>query len=206
MPRVSATLEVLDHETKTWLKREYRTALVNHRKMLCSHNDALEIKVPRILCEGCFAAETDGVFVTYRGPDVLPESWESDLATVLDEDIAASIAQDCDSPRCRSCRRNLRGEALYVETVELAAHLSVSDDTDAIKPPKKLRKEIFKLYGRKCFGCGSTEGLRTDHIDPKSNGGKATFRNLQLLCRKCDNAKANRVPRNIVVVRDPWSD
>ena len=97
------------------------------------------------------------------------------------------------------------GEALYVETVlSLPERLGISDETSAIEPSRKLRNEILKLYERKCFACGSAEGLEIDHIQPKSRGGKAAFANLQPLCRKCNNAKANRPPRNIVIVRDPW--
>lgn len=72
----------------------------------------------------------------YRGPDVLPEIWKSDLANVLDDDIAESIAQECDSPRCHSCCRNLHGEALYIETVALAERLGLSDETIKTNHPK----------------------------------------------------------------------
>jgi 5-methylcytosine-specific restriction endonuclease McrA len=206
MPRLSATLEVLDIDTKNWLEREHRTTFVRYRSSLCSHTDALTIEIPIFLCESCFGAKVDGILVTYRGPDVLPESWESDLANLLDDDIE-SIAQECYSPRCQSCRRDLRGEAWYVETVALAERLGISDETHATKPSKKLRNEVEKLYGRRCFGCGSDEGrLEADHIEPRSNGGKADFENLQPLCRKCNNAKRHRLPRRIVIVRDPWSD
>jgi hypothetical protein len=71
--------------------------------MTCSYTDALTIEVPALLCQSCFEAKVDGIFVTYRKPDVLPESWELDLANVLDDDIAKSIVQDYNSPRCQSC-------------------------------------------------------------------------------------------------------
>ena len=204
MPRLSSTLEVLDIDTKNWLEREHRATFVHYRRMLCSHTDALTIEVSTILCESCFGAKVDGIFLTYRGPDVLPESWESDLA-VLDDDFAASIVQRSDSPRCQSCRCNLHGEALYIETVVLAERLGISYETHAIDPSRKLWAEVLKFYGRKCFGCGSDEGTEVDHIEPKSRGGKAAFENLQPLCRKCNNDKADHVPRSIVIVRDPWS-
>jgi 5-methylcytosine-specific restriction endonuclease McrA len=204
VPRLSATLEVLDIDTKNWLEREHRTTFVHYRRMLCSQTDALTIEVPTILCESCFGAKVDGILVTYRGPDVLPESWESDLANLLDDDIE-SIAQECDFPRCQSCRRNLHGEALYVETVALAERLGISDETSRIKPSKRLRNEVLKLYGRQCFGCGVTT-MEIDHIEPRKSGGKAAFENLQPLCRKCGNGKADRLPRRIVIVRNPWSN
>ncbi len=205
MPRLSATLEVLDIDTKNWLEREHRTTFVHYRSTLCSHTDALTIEVPIILCESCFGAKVDGILLMYRGPDVLPESWESDLANILDEDVAESIAQECDSPRCQSCRRNLHGEALYVETVALTERLGISDETSRINPSKRRRDEVRRLYGQQCFGCGAKR-TEIDHIDPRSNGGKADFENLQPLCTKCGSDKANRLPRRIVIVRDPWSN
>ncbi|MHB8392821.1 MAG: HNH endonuclease [Acidobacteriaceae bacterium] len=207
MPRLSSTLEVLDFDTKNWLDREHRTTFVHYRSMLRSHTDALTFEVPIILCESCFGAKVDGICVTYRGPDVLPDSWESDLANVLDDDIAESIAQEYDSPRCQSCRRNLHRHALYVETVALAERLGISDETNATNPSRKLGGEVKGLYGQRCFGCGSDESpLEIDHIEPKSRGGKANFENLQPLCRKCNNDKRNSLPRRIVIVRDPWSN
>jgi hypothetical protein len=205
MPRVFATLEELDIDTKNWLEREHHATFVHYRSTLCSHTDALRIEVPTILCESCFGAKVDGILVIYRGPDVLPESWKSDLASVLDEDIAESIAEECDSPRCQSCRRNLHGEALYVEKVALAERLGISDETSNIEPSRKLRNEVFNLYSRQCFGCGAI-GTEIDHVEPKSRGGRANFENLQPLCRKCNNAKRDGLPNKIVIVRDPWSD
>jgi hypothetical protein len=199
VPRLSATFLELDHETKAWLAREYHASLVRDRKAVCGYNDKLKIESAKILCDGCFGI--NDVFVTYRAPDVLPETWKSDLANFFDDQTVASIAQD--SVRCDSCWRNLNeDDALYVETVELAERLGISDDTDAIEPPNKRRDEVLKLYERKCFRCGSTkERLGIDHITPRSRGGNAAFENLQPLCEKCGNAKADQAPNDIVIVR-----
>jgi 5-methylcytosine-specific restriction endonuclease McrA len=206
VPHLSSTLQVLDAETKEWLLSEYRTTLVRHRRKLCTHTDALTIEFPTMLCEGCFAAKIDGVLWTYRGPDVLPESWASDLAGIFDDDLADSIVQDDDAPRCQQCRCNLHGMALYVETTELSERLGIPDETSAIKPSRKLSAEVLKLYGKSCFACGSGRALEIDHLVPKSRGGLATFQNLQPLCRGCNNAKADQEPQSIVLVCDPWSD
>jgi 5-methylcytosine-specific restriction endonuclease McrA len=205
MPHLSATLEVLDFDTRNWLIEEHRTTFVHFRSMLCRHTDALVFEVPFILCESCFGAKVDGICVTYRGPDVLPESWQSDLANILDDDIAEWIAQECNSPRCSSCFRNLHGEALYVETVTLAERLGISDETSRTNPSERRGDEVRRLYGRQCFGCGAKR-TEIDHIDPRSNGGKADFENLQPLCRKCNNAKRDQLPGRIIIVRDPWSN
>lgn len=206
MPRISSTLEVLDYQTKRWLELEYHRILVHHRKILCSHNDALQIEVPKFLCASCFGAKVDGVFLIYRGPDVLSESWAEDLHFILDDDFADSIVQDDDGPRCQSCRCNLHGCDLYVETIDLADQLGVPDETDTINPSRSLWNEVMWLYGRKCFACGSSEDLGADHIEPKSEGGQARFWNIQPLCDGCGNAKANRRPSHVVLVFNPWTD
>lgn len=210
MPRLSATIEgkLERFETLQWLQQEHRRTFTDYRKQFCSYDEALTIEVPTILCPDCFGGEVDGILVNYRGPDVLPESWLADLANVLgDDDMAEGIASAHDSPRCHSCRRNLHEKALYVEMDELAERLGVSDyETDRIDPSKEMREEIRRFYGRRCFGCGlyHTKSGSIDHIDPRSNGGRANFQNLQPLCKRCGDAKGNRVPRKVVIVCDPW--
>lgn len=194
----------MTRDLRRWLEDEYRATMADHRKKLCASTDRLEIRMPMILCESCFGAKVEGIFVHYRGPDVLPESWESDLANILDEDVAGSFARDEDSPQCQSCRHNLHGKPLYVETVELSERLGVSDETSAIGVPRKRRPDVLKFYGKQCFACGSDGPLEIDHIHPRSHGGTAAFRNLQPLCRKCGQAKADRLAQDIVAVFDPW--
>lgn len=204
MPRISSILVEVTPELRRWREDEYRATLARHRRRLCSHTDLLEIKIPTILCECCFSAIVDGTFVLYRAPDVFPDSWESDLADVLGEEEAAWLADDEDSPRCEGCRCNLHGETLYVETAGLSERLGVFDETRAVEPSRKLRRQVFRFYGRKCFACGSNGPLEIDHIHPRSHGGTAAFQNLQLLCRKCGQAKADAIPRCVVSVGNPW--
>lgn len=191
-------------DIRKWLEDEYRATLARHRRSFCSPTDLLEIRVPEILCASCFGARVDGIFVFYRGPEVLAETWESDLANVLDDDVAAAFAEDEDSPRCNSCRRNLHGEALYVETDELSDRLGVPDETSAVGVSKKRRSQVLRFYGKKCFACGSDGPLGIDHIHPRSRGGTAAFQNLQPLCTKCGQGKGDTLPQYVVAVRNPW--
>jgi 5-methylcytosine-specific restriction endonuclease McrA len=206
VPRITSELVELTPALRQWLQDEYRATLARHRRSLCSPTDLLEIRIPTILCESCFCAKVDGIFVSYRGPDVLAESWASDLAIALDEDVAAAYAEDEDAPRCQSCRRNLHGAELYVETVELSERLSVVDETAAVQPTKQRKRQILKYYGRRCFACGSDGPLGIDHIHPRSRGGTAAFQNLQPLCSRCGQVKADRLPQQVVSVGDPWPD
>jgi 5-methylcytosine-specific restriction endonuclease McrA len=59
--------------------------------------------------------------------------------------------------------------------------------------------------GRGCAGCGSKEDLTLDHIVPRSKGGPDGKANLRVLCRPCNEAKANRLPeRPPPVKRQDW--
>jgi 5-methylcytosine-specific restriction endonuclease McrA len=213
MPRISTTGEELDQETKDWLKNEYQDTFARCRGDLCSHTDLVEFLVPRILCEGCFSSTVDGVFVTHRWPDVVPDSWEGDLGCLLDEDVVDELmdrlAADPDyALRCAACLGKVRpweGESLYVETVDLGERLGTSDETGSVSVSRRRRREVLRAYGRKCLGCGRTDvELEVDHIQPKSLGGTASFENLQPLCRGCNNRKGNRAPARVVICRNPW--
>ena len=206
MRRITSELVELTPDLRRWLEDEYRSTLAHHRRSSCSHTDRLEIRISEILCESCFSAIVDSIFVLYRAPDVLTESWESDLANALDEDIADALTKDEDSPRCQSCRRNLHYEALYVETDELSERLGVPDETNAVEPSKERRRQVLRFYGKMCFACGSDAQLGIDHIHPRSHGGTAAFQNLQPLCRNCGQAKADSPPRYVVAVLNPWLD
>ena len=150
---------------------------------------AWKSEFPKILCESCFGARVDGIFVAYRGADVLAESWESDLANILDEDVAASFAEDEDSPRCQSCRRNLHGEDLYVETAELSEHLSVLDDTSAVEVSRKRRAQVFRHYGKKCFACGSDGPLAIDTSIPDPAAALPPFTTSSPYARNADKQR-----------------
>ena len=60
----------------------------------------------------------------------------------------------------------------------------------AIAPSRK--RKPLRLKGTKnlpkgsaCFVCGSKKNLERHHINPRSNGGKATPKNIIPLCAKC---------------------
>lgn len=58
----------------------------------------------------------------------------------------------------------------------------------------RKRKRIATLarkYGERCQHCGAGEDLTLDHIKPLSKGGKDGIYNLQLLCKTCNEKKAD---------------
>lgn len=61
----------------------------------------------------------------------------------------------------------------------------------ARKIPKQIRQKIMIRDGFKCQHCKTSEQLTIDHIVPFSLGGSNDPNNLQVLCLKCNQKKAN---------------
>jgi hypothetical protein len=57
----------------------------------------------------------------------------------------------------------------------------------------EARNRILDKYNHKCNNCGSTERLEIDHIIPISKGGREDEINMQVLCKKCNLTKGNRM-------------
>lgn len=53
--------------------------------------------------------------------------------------------------------------------------------------------DLAVRYGYRCLCCGSTRRLGLDHIRPVSKGGKTELDNLQLLCKRCNEAKDDQI-------------
>jgi 5-methylcytosine-specific restriction endonuclease McrA len=97
--------------------------------------------------------------------------------------------------------RPWNGESIYVQSRELADQLDSSDEVYSIEPSSKVKKRILHLYERSCFGCGRRDvSLDIDHIQPRSRGGNASFRNLQPLCNDCGQRKGNQLPAEVVML------
>ena len=59
--------------------------------------------------------------------------------------------------------------------------------------PQDVRQAVWQRDQGKCAQCGSATYLEFDHIIPFSQGGASTVNNVQLLCRRCNLAKASRI-------------
>ncbi len=79
-----------------------------------------------------------------------------------------------------------------------------------IKAPKReiplTRKNILRRDGFQCQYCGSKDiPLTTDHIIPRSRGGRDRWENLVCACIVCNNKKGNRTPRqaDLLLMKKP---
>jgi len=58
---------------------------------------------------------------------------------------------------------------------------------------RRLRRFIFRRDPNECAYCGSKKELQIDHIIPISRGGTNDPKNLQILCRKCNQSKGAKL-------------
>ena len=58
---------------------------------------------------------------------------------------------------------------------------------------QSVQDKVWNRDGGKCVKCSSNENLEFDHIIPHSKGGANTYRNIQLLCEKCNRAKSDKI-------------
>ncbi len=91
-------------------------------------------------------------------------------------------------------KRNLQREA-YKELVDegLILNQPVDKEWNREPIPQDIMDKVWNRDGGCCVKCGSKENLEFDHIIPFSKGGANTYRNLQILCKKCNIEKSNKI-------------
>ncbi len=72
---------------------------------------------------------------------------------------------------------------------------SITEETTLSREPipQDVQDKVWNRDGGRCVKCGSNLKLEFDHIIPFSKGGANTYRNLQLLCEKCNRKKSNKI-------------
>jgi HNH endonuclease len=64
---------------------------------------------------------------------------------------------------------------------------------DSRRIPQEVRAAVWQRDQGKCVQCGAHDYLEFDHIIPYSKGGASTVNNVQLLCRRCNLQKSDRI-------------
>jgi hypothetical protein len=59
--------------------------------------------------------------------------------------------------------------------------------------PRDVRQRVWQRYGGRCAECGATDYLEFDHIVPVNKGGSNSDNNVQLLCRRCNLTKSDKI-------------
>jgi len=91
-------------------------------------------------------------------------------------------------------KKRLHKEALneLIEAGELFNSFT-NEDGRRESIPQEVMDRVWNRDGGRCVKCGSQENLEFDHIIPVSKGGATTYRNIQLLCKKCNLEKTNKI-------------
>ena len=58
---------------------------------------------------------------------------------------------------------------------------------------QSVKDKVWRRDQGKCVECGSSDRLEFDHIIPFAKGGSNTYRNIQLLCEKCNRTKSDKI-------------
>jgi len=67
------------------------------------------------------------------------------------------------------------------------------ENKDSRHISQEVKHAVWQRDGGHCVECGASDYLEFDHIIPHSKGGASTADNLQLLCRRCNMRKSNRI-------------
>lgn len=62
------------------------------------------------------------------------------------------------------------------------------------RQPKWSKNGVLRRDKHVCAFCGANKATTIDHIKPRSQGGKNTWKNTIAACLKCNNKKADRTP------------
>ena len=91
-------------------------------------------------------------------------------------------------------KRNLEKEVLK-ELIEegLIFNQFSNNEGKRVPIPQDVMDKVWNRDGGKCVICGSQENLEFDHIIPFSKNGATTYRNMQILCKKCNIQKSNKI-------------
>ncbi len=72
-----------------------------------------------------------------------------------------------------------------------------TEENSSIKDRRKISQQVRQAVwirdGGICRECNADDYLEYDHVIPVSKGGDCTVRNIQLLCRRCNGSKGNRI-------------
>lgn len=140
--------------------------------------------------QSCF----DRLYLKYYVSDITFQA--NKLTKVLQEQkIKRNIRLELltkERKRTEKERMNQLKEQVKVEMLQ-RGELTEEDYIKREPIPQNVQDRVWNRDGGKCVKCGSTERIEFDHIIPFSKGGTNTYRNLQILCQKCNRQKHNKI-------------
>ena len=115
-----------------------------------------------------------------------------DIITDIDHFIGWSGSNGVDSGDMESLLMVLRDYPYETDLPEIEYDI---ENEKVRRPtiPQNVKDKVWNRDGGKCVQCGSNENIEFDHIIPFSKGGSSTYRNLQILCEKCNRSKSSKI-------------
>jgi hypothetical protein len=118
---------------------------------------------------------------------------EEQKIAILKEDIKQQLLKK-EKEKTEKSRVQELEDQVRKEMIERGELLNDLEEKERRKPiPQNVQDKVWNRDGGQCVNCGSREKLEFDHIIPFSKGGSDTFRNLQLLCERCNRQKHNKI-------------
>lgn len=114
---------------------------------------------------------------------------ENELKEILKQEILNKENEKSEKEKIRQLKNQARKELIEEGIIS-----SLNESDLKREPiPQDILDKVWNRDGGKCVKCGSQEKLEFDHIIPFSKGGSNTYRNLQILCEKCNRQKSNSI-------------
>ena len=115
---------------------------------------------------------------------------ENELKETLKQQLLQEHKEKIEKQKINQLKEQLRTEMLQNGLITD----EIDEEARNREPiPQDIQNRVWNRDGGKCVKCGCREKLEFDHIIPFSRGGSNTYRNLQLLCEKCNRQKNNKI-------------
>jgi len=82
---------------------------------------------------------------------------------------------------------------IFRAAVGMANQTKVATADHSRHIPRDVRQRVWQRYGGRCVECSATDYLEFDHVIPVAKGGSNAENNVQLLCRRCNQKKSDKI-------------
>ncbi len=114
---------------------------------------------------------------------------ENELKETLRQQLLQEQNEKIEKQKINQLKEQLRDEMLQNGIITE----DVEETSNREPIPQDTQDRVWNTDSGKCVKCGSREKLEFDHIIPFSKGGSNSYRNIQLLCEKCNRQKSNKI-------------
>ncbi len=124
--------------------------------------------------------------------------YESQLSNINAVDIESGKVVVMGKNQSSTAMRRVSDPVMAAASIEhaLRSHhrqVDVGFEQSSRSIPQDVKQAVWQRDGGQCVECGATDYLEYDHVVPFSKGGASTINNVQLLCRRCNLQKSDRI-------------